>query len=122
MKSLNCRVFCFTWFQSVNFNHLLKYEDSLAEIRTIEVDFFYFDLSRGGKVEKDTGADLGFIIVIDLPDYQITRLPVHRKEKVHNSFSMDFKAICDGDPLSIFLLSTIIYHKGSITTSIIMSL
>ena len=72
MKSLNCRVFCFTWFQSVNFNHLLKYEDSLAEIRTIEVDFFYFDLSRGGKVEKDTGADLGFIIVIDLPDYPFT--------------------------------------------------
>lgn len=37
-----------------------------------EVDFFYFDLSRGGKVEKDTGADLGFIIVIDLPDYPFT--------------------------------------------------
>ena len=181
MKSLNCRVFCFTWFQSVNFNHLLKYEDSLAEIRTIEVDFFYFDLSRGGKVEKDTGADLGFIIVIDLPDYPFTVKSVIlqakkingnvqingnqyetlntfnkdncaylfydmnyqtlsspivlklddydfkkgyevSKEKVHNSFSMDFKAICDGDPLSIFLLSTIIYHKGSITTSIIMSL
>ena len=33
------------------------------------------------------------------------------KEKGHNSFSMDFKAICDGDPLSIFLISTIIYHK-----------
>ena len=135
-----------------------------------EVDFFYFDLSRGGKVEKDTGADLGFIIVIDLPDYPFTVKSVilqakkingnvqingnqyetlntfnegncaylfydmnyqtlsspivlklddydfkkgyeASKEKGHNSFSMDFKAICDGDPLSIFLISTIIYHK-----------
>lgn len=34
-----------------------------------EIDFLYYDLSRGGKIEKQTGADLGFIFVIDLPDY-----------------------------------------------------
>jgi len=37
-----------------------------------EVDFFYYDLSRGGKIEKITGADLGFILVIDLPDFPYT--------------------------------------------------
>lgn len=33
------------------------------------LDFFYFDLSRGGKLEKETGADLAFILVLNLPDY-----------------------------------------------------
>jgi hypothetical protein len=37
-----------------------------------EIDFFYYDLSRGGKVEKHTGADLGLVIVVDLPDYPLT--------------------------------------------------
>lgn len=37
-----------------------------------EIDFFYYDLSRGGKVEKHTGADLGFVVVVDLPDYPFT--------------------------------------------------
>jgi hypothetical protein len=38
-----------------------------GEKRTI--DFFYYDLSKGGKIEKQTGADLGFVLRIDLPDY-----------------------------------------------------
>lgn len=33
-----------------------------------EIDFVYYDLSRGGKIEKHTGADLGIILTIDLPD------------------------------------------------------
>lgn len=33
------------------------------------VDFLYYDLSRGGRIEKHTGADLGLILVVDLPDY-----------------------------------------------------
>ena len=37
-----------------------------------EIDFFYYDLSRGGKVEKQTGADLGLVVVVDLPDYPFT--------------------------------------------------
>ncbi len=37
-----------------------------------EIDFFYYDLSKGGKVENRTGADLGFIIVVDLPDFPYT--------------------------------------------------
>jgi hypothetical protein len=37
-----------------------------------EIDFYYYDLSRGGKVEKRTGADLGFILVVDLPDHPFT--------------------------------------------------
>ncbi|MBF0567693.1 MAG: hypothetical protein HQK95_02380 [Nitrospirae bacterium] len=36
------------------------------------IDFIYTDMSRGGKVEKETGADLGFILVLDLPDYPYT--------------------------------------------------
>lgn len=37
-----------------------------------DIDFFYYDLSRGGKIEKATGADLGIIMLIDLPDYPFT--------------------------------------------------
>jgi hypothetical protein len=37
-----------------------------------EIDFYYYDLSRGGRVEKVTGADLGLMFVIDLPDYPMT--------------------------------------------------
>jgi len=36
------------------------------------IDFFYKDLSVGGKREKYSGADLGFILVVDLPDYPYT--------------------------------------------------
>lgn len=37
-----------------------------------DVSFLYVDLSRGGKLEKLTGADLGLILVIDLPDFPFT--------------------------------------------------
>lgn len=37
-----------------------------------DIDFFYYDLSRGGKVEKQTGADLALVIVVDLPDHPLT--------------------------------------------------
>jgi len=37
-----------------------------------EIDFFYYDLSRGGTIEKATGADLGLILVVDLPDFPYT--------------------------------------------------
>jgi hypothetical protein len=33
------------------------------------IDFFYFDMSKGGKLEKRTGADLAISVIIDLPDY-----------------------------------------------------
>lgn len=36
------------------------------------IDFLYYDLSRGGKIEKQTGADLGIILVVDLPDFPFT--------------------------------------------------
>ena len=35
---------------------------------TLEVDFLHYDLSRGGKIEKETGGDLAVILSIDLPD------------------------------------------------------
>jgi hypothetical protein len=44
--------------------------DRYSEVK--EIDFYYYDLSRGGKIEKTTGADLGFIFVIDLPDFPYT--------------------------------------------------
>lgn len=37
-----------------------------------EIDFFYYDMSRGGKVEKQSGADLALVVVVDLPDYPYT--------------------------------------------------
>lgn len=33
-----------------------------------QIDFAYYDLSRGGHVEKETGGDLGLILSVDLPD------------------------------------------------------
>ncbi len=44
---------------------------SLYKIEKV-IDFFYYDLSQGGKLEKETGADLGLILVIDLPDFPYT--------------------------------------------------
>jgi hypothetical protein len=55
-----------------------------------EIDFFYYDLSRGGKVEKQTGADLGFIIVVDLPDHPFTvRSVVFQAKKCDSRASID---------------------------------
>jgi len=52
-----------------------------------EIDFYYYDLSRGGRIEKQTGADLGFIVVVDLPDHpHIVRSVVLQAKK------------CDGNP------------------------
>ncbi len=34
----------------------------------LEIDFLHYDLSRGGKIEKETGGDLAIILSVDLPD------------------------------------------------------
>ncbi len=54
------------------------------------VDFYYYDLSRGGKAEKITGADLGLIFVLDLPDlpFMVRSLRLQAK-KVHGSSRID---------------------------------
>lgn len=36
--------------------------------QAFEIDFFQYDLSRGGKIEKESGGDLAVIFSIDLPD------------------------------------------------------
>ncbi|MEW6363309.1 MAG: hypothetical protein AB1714_01580 [Acidobacteriota bacterium] len=56
-----------------------------------DVDFFYYDLSRGGKLEKTTGADLGFIMVIDLPDfpYAVKSLILQAKKVDANSAKIE---------------------------------
>jgi hypothetical protein len=55
-----------------------------------EIDFYYYDLSRGGKVEKQTGADLGFILVVDLPDHPFTvRSVVLQAKKVDSRATID---------------------------------
>ena len=48
-----------------------KFREASVELygQPKEIDFLYYDLSRGGKIEKQTGADLGLILVIDLPDF-----------------------------------------------------
>ncbi|MFN0202853.1 MAG: hypothetical protein ACKVTZ_15120 [Bacteroidia bacterium] len=54
------------------------------------IDFFYFDLSKGGKLEKQTGADLAITIAIDLPDFPKTfKTIVFQAKKIHNSTSLD---------------------------------
>ncbi|OQX18811.1 MAG: hypothetical protein BWK75_06265 [Candidatus Altiarchaeales archaeon A3] len=55
-----------------------------------EIDFFYFDLSKGGKIEKDTGADLGFVLIVDLPDYPFTvKSFVLQAKKINNKVQID---------------------------------
>jgi hypothetical protein len=135
-----------------------------------EIDFFYSDMSKGGKVEKDTGADLGFILVIDLPDYPftVTSLILQAKKINHksqidkaqfktlmsidekncaylfydtdfrtltspivltiddhdfkqkymkseegktDSFYMEYKDICDGHPLSLFIILSLLNNE-----------
>jgi hypothetical protein len=57
---------------------------------TKEIDFFYSDMSKGGKVEKDTGADLGFILVIDLPDYPFTvKSLILQAKKINHKVQID---------------------------------
>lgn len=51
-----------------------------------EVDFIYYDLSRGGTIETETGADLGFILHIDLPDWpRVIRYAAFQAKKVDGS-------------------------------------
>lgn len=54
-----------------------------------EIDFVYYDLSRGGKIEKQTGADLGIILSIDLPDLPpLVRYAAFQAKKLDGSSSI----------------------------------
>jgi len=62
--------------------------------RERDFDFFYYDLSRGGKVEKQTGADLGFVIVVDLPDHPFTvRSVVFQAKKCNSTATIDINQL-----------------------------
>ncbi len=50
-----------------------------------EIDFFYLDMSKGGKLESHTGADLAICFSLDLPDY-----PKTYKSFVFQAKKMDF--------------------------------
>ncbi len=55
-----------------------------------EVDFFYMDLSRGGKLEKKTGADLALGIIVDLPDFPpIMKTFIFQAKKINQSTQID---------------------------------
>ncbi len=55
-----------------------------------EIDFLYYDLSKGGKVEKQSGANLGFLLIIDLPDYpKIIKSIVLQAKKISGSAHID---------------------------------
>lgn len=55
-----------------------------------EIDFYYYDLSRGGKAEKVSGADLGLIFVLDLPDLPFTVRSLRlQAKKVQGSAQID---------------------------------
>ncbi len=58
-----------------------------------EIDFFYYDLSQGGKLEKTTGADLGLILVVDLPDfpYTVKSLILQAKKMSGDSAQIDLE-------------------------------
>ena len=56
------------------------------------IDFLYYDLSKGGKVEKLNGADLAFLLIIDLPDYpKIIKSIVLQAKKINGSVQIDKK-------------------------------
>lgn len=55
-----------------------------------DVDFIYYDLSRGGRLEKRTGADLGLILHVDLPDWPpLTRYAAFQAKKSDGSAQID---------------------------------
>jgi hypothetical protein len=50
------------------------------------IDFIYYDLSQGGRIENHTGADLGIILNIDLPDFpKIVRFAAFQAKKLNRS-------------------------------------
>ena len=54
------------------------------------IDFAYYDLSRGGHVEKDTGGDLGLILSVDLPDRpRLVSYAAIQAKKLYGSTSLD---------------------------------
>jgi hypothetical protein len=58
------------------------------------IDFFYMDLSRGGKIEKTSGADLGFILVVDLPDFPfLVKSMLFQAKKFNGSASINNKQL-----------------------------
>lgn len=63
---------------------LERYKDD----RTI--DFIYYDLSQGGRIEKHTGADLGIILHIDLPDFpRVVRFAALQAKKLDGTAQLD---------------------------------
>ena len=57
--------------------------------KALEVDFLHYDLSRGGKIEKDTGGDLAIILSVDLPDMpRQLRYAAFQAKKVEGSTSI----------------------------------
>jgi hypothetical protein len=75
---------------------LERYKDE----RTI--DFIYYDLSQGGRIEKHTGADLGFILHIDLPDFpRVLRFAAFQAKKLNPAAQLDkaqFKSLRSAFP------------------------
>jgi hypothetical protein len=58
------------------------------EERTI--DFLCYDLSQGNRIEKHTGADLGVILHIDLPDFPpIIRFAAFQAKKLDKAADLD---------------------------------
>lgn len=82
--------------------HLLKpHFSEVCEQRYGEqhtVDFFYYDLSQGGTIEKETGADLGFILLVELPDLPpVVRYVAFQAKKIHGSSQLpkvQYDALC----------------------------
>lgn len=57
-----------------------------------EIDFIYYDLSQGGRIEKHTGADLGIILHIDLPDFpRVVRYAALQAKKIDGTTQLDKK-------------------------------
>ncbi len=57
---------------------------------TKNIDFFYFDMSKGGKMEKTTGADLAFTVIIDLPDYpKVIKSIIFQAKKYSHTAQLD---------------------------------
>ena len=57
-----------------------------------QIDFFYFDMSKGGRLESYTGADLALGFYIDLPDYPKTyKSFVFQAKKLNSSSQLDLK-------------------------------
>lgn len=57
--------------------------------KQLDIDFFHYDLSQGGSIEKETGGDLAIILSVELPDQpHVIRYAAFQAKKIDRTSSI----------------------------------